>query len=203
MGVPEKWGSPIFLVPFLKTLSSRSKRFVSFGKYLGGGPNDKEGLVKQIAVLCYMRLEMGKLRPSKNLYFAVSLGGMRFWGRKMKGNEAIREALWGGQSASRIASWRKNRFLVMSLECFLNRQHDGQIDYWLCFWNAFWIFLNREHSKFQCYTRTDNAKWTPGYVFGSQKSTSSPPKNEGVSRGGARFLCVSPRAPRRGCTQIC
>ena len=28
---------------------------------------------------------MGKLRPSKNLYFAVSLGGMRFWGAKDEG----------------------------------------------------------------------------------------------------------------------
>ena len=45
----------------------------------------------------------------------------------------------------------------------------------------------------QCYTRTDNAKWTPGYVFGSQKSTSSPPKN-----GGSRGRFYPQNAPSKG-----
>ena len=54
-------------------------------------------------------------------------------------------------------------------------------------------FLNREHAKLQWYTRTDNAKWTPGYVFGSQKSTSSPPKN-----GGSRGRFYPQNAPSKG-----
>ena len=54
-------------------------------------------------------------------------------------------------------------------------------------------FLNREHAKLQCYTRTDPAKWTPGYVFGSQKSTSSPPKN-----GGSRGRFYPQNAPSKG-----